>query len=68
MYAMDMETPLRLYDCLVPEIEAYRPQRLNFRTKWEEEDHIEAKLKLAKYQWRLVSVLTINYRRQANKL
>ena len=25
LYALDMYTPLRLYDCLLPELDAYRP-------------------------------------------
>lgn len=27
MYALDMQNPLQLYDCLIPEIDAYRPTR-----------------------------------------
>ena len=28
MYAMDATNPLKLFDCLVPEVTAYRPMRL----------------------------------------
>ena len=28
MYAMDDTNPLRLYDCLLPEITAYRPYKM----------------------------------------
>ena len=44
LYALDMDSPLQLYDCLIPELDAYRPQRLQIRSQWEQEDHVEAKL------------------------
>ena len=28
MYAMNNRNPLKLYDCLIPEISAYRPMRI----------------------------------------
>ena len=28
MYAMNARNPLKLYDCLIPEITAYRPMRI----------------------------------------
>ena len=28
MYAMNNRNPLKLYDCLIPEITAYRPMRI----------------------------------------
>ncbi len=28
MYALDATNPLSFYDCLIPELEAYRPKRI----------------------------------------
>lgn len=55
MYAMDSTNPLQLYDCLVPEITAYRPLRILT------DDHRErnnlARLKLAETELKIVSRL-----------
>ena len=56
MYALDATNPLSLYDCLIPEIEAYRPMKLpQFNFKQMIISNNEAKLKLAEKELRLVS-------------
>ena len=42
MYAIDMHNPLQLYDCLLPEIEAYRPKRVVLHRKKNLETNVEA--------------------------
>jgi len=56
MYALDATNPLSLYDCLIPELEAYRPLKLpQFNFKQMIISNNEAKLKLAETQLKLVS-------------
>lgn len=54
MYAMDETNPLRLYDCLIPEINAYRPLRLPI-SKPKAIANSEAKLKLEETKLKIVS-------------
>ena len=42
MYAIDMHNPLQLYDCLLPEIEAYRTKRVVLHRKKNLETNVEA--------------------------
>ena len=53
MYAMDSTNPLRLYDCLIPEITAYRPTRILY--KEQEQNNYQAKLKLKETELAIVS-------------
>ena len=45
VYALDDYTPFRLYDCLVPELEAHRPLKLPI-SKYKQRVNHEALLKM----------------------
>ena len=55
MYALDSTNPLRLYDCLVPEITTYRPLRI-LTDELYDKNYI-AKLMLKETELKIVSVL-----------
>lgn len=55
MYAMDDTNPLRLFDCLIPEITAYRPMKI-FRAK-KKADNFDALYKLKEKELAIVSAL-----------
>lgn len=60
MYALDATNPLSLYDCLIPELEAYRPMKLpQFNFKQIIISNNEAKLKLAAKEVKLVSQMIL---------
>ena len=61
MYAMDSTNPLRLFDCLIPEITAYRPIRILY--KEQEQNNYQAKLKLKETQLAIVSCFSKFYER-----
>ena len=53
MYAMDATNPLRLYDCLIPEITAYRPHRILYDEM--AQNNYVAKLQLKETEYAIVS-------------
>ena len=53
MYAMDATNPLSLYDCLIPEITAYRPKKI--LTTQQEANNFEALLLLKEKELAIVS-------------
>ena len=53
IYALDETTPLRLYNCLVPEITAFRLQKV--QTDKEAVVNYAAKLKLKELEFKIVS-------------
>lgn len=59
MYALDDANPLRLYDCLVPEIEAYRPLARTTSDEVALENNI-AKLALKEAELKIVSDLGLS--------
>ena len=60
MYALDATNPLSLYDCLVPELEAFRPLKLpNFNFKKIVHENNQAKLKLVEQEVKLVSLFLL---------
>ena len=59
MYALDETNPLSLYDCLIPELEAYRPMRIQKMTKSKRTANAEAQLELVEKEIELVSVRII---------
>ena len=54
MYALDAANPLKLYDCLLPEIAAYRPLRRPI-TAAKSKANYEAKLRLKETELQIVS-------------
>ena len=54
MYALDDTNPLRLYDCLVPEMEVHRQLGRVVTDERAQANHI-AKLKLKKTEFKIVS-------------
>ena len=53
VYALDMRHPMSLFDCLIPELEAYRPIKPRLRPKWTYEENVVASTKLNKLKWKL---------------
>lgn len=44
---------MSLFDCLIPELEAYRPIKPRLRPKWTYEENVVASTKLNKLKWKL---------------